>query len=178
MLASMVAAAMSSCDSLMVDGSALFVKNVYQRYIRPEASVGHYLNVGRLVGVVVVMGGIVVAMFATTVVGILKLTWSLVAFFGIAFWGGVLWRRCNAYGAWAGILGSAFLWYLSRFVWGWELHQQFLIYLLGGFFFMIVVSLLTPPEDRKRLDRFYAILQTPVGEEHRLEAMGIRLDRK
>ena len=178
MLASMVAAAMSSCDSLMVDGSALFVKNVYQRYIRPEASVGHYLNVGRLVGVVVVMGGIVVATYATTVVGILKLTWSLVAFFGIAFWGGVLWRRCNAYGAWAGILGSSLLWYLSRFVWGWELHQQFLVYLVGGFFCMIVVSLLTPPADRKRLDRFYAILQTPVGEEYRLEAMGIRLDRK
>ena len=77
MLASMVAAAMSSCDSLMVDGSALFVKNVYQRYLRPQASVRHYLNVGRLVGVAVVMGGIVVATYATTVVGILKLTWSL-----------------------------------------------------------------------------------------------------
>jgi Na+/proline symporter len=178
MLASMVAAAMSSCDSLMVDGSALFVKNVYQRYLRPEASVRHYLNVGRLVGVAVVMGGIVVATYATTVVGILKLTWSLVAFFGIAFWGGVLWRRCNAYGAWAGILGSSLLWYLSRFVWGWELHQQFLIYLVGGFFCMIVVSLLTPPADRKRLDRFYAILHTPIGEEHRLRAAGIRLDRK
>jgi Na+/proline symporter len=178
MLASMVAAAMSSCDSLMVDGSALFVKNVYQRYLRPQASVRHYLNVGRLVGVAVVMGGIVVATYATTVVGILKLTWSLVAFFGIAFWGGVLWRRCNAYGAWAGILGSSLLWYLSRFVWGWELHQQFLIYLVGGFFCMIVVSLLTPPADRKRLDRFYAILHTPIGEEHRLRAAGIRLDRK
>ncbi len=178
MLASMVAAAMSSCDSLMVDGSALFVKNVYQRYLRPQASVRHYLNVGRLVGVAVVMGGIVVATYATTVVGILKLTWSLVAFFGIAFWGGVLWRRCNAYGAWAGILGSALLWYLSRFVWGWELHQQFLVYLLGGFFCMIVVSLLTPPADQDRLNRFYAILQTPVGEEHRLREAGIRLDRE
>jgi Na+/proline symporter len=178
MLASMVAAAMSSCDSLMVDGSALFVKNVYQRYLRPQASVRHYLNVGRLVGVAVVMGGIVVATYATTVVGILKLTWSLVAFFGIAFWGGVLWRRCNAYGAWAGILGSSLLWYLSRFVWGWELHQQFLVYLLGGFFCMIVVSLLTPAADQDRLNRFYAILQTPVGEEHRLREAGIRLDRE
>ena len=145
MLASMVAAAMSSCDSLMVDGSAP-LREERLPTLPATRGIGPALSqrgpAGRLVGVAVVMGGIVVATYATTVVGILKLTWSLVAFFGIAFWGGVLWRRCNAYGAWAGILGSSLLWYLSRFVWGWELHQQFLVYLVGGFFCMIVVSLL------------------------------------
>ena len=176
MLASMIAGVMSTCDSLMVDGSALFVKNIYKRYLRPEGSHAQYLKIGRLVALVVVAGGVVVTMFADSVVGLLKLSWSLVAFFGIAFWGGVLWRRCNSAGAWAAILVSSLLWYLARFEWGWELADQFALYLTVGFVAMIVASLLTPAPDKARLDRFYTILNTPVGEEQTLRDAGIKVE--
>ena len=40
---------------------------------------------------------------------------------------------------------------------------------------MIIVSLLTPKPDQDRLDRFYTILHTPVGEEHKLREAGIKV---
>jgi len=175
MLASMVAAVMSSCDSFMVDGAALYVENVYKRYIRPDASEGRCLNVGRLVGLVVVAGGIGVTFLFDSVVESLRIFWALEAFFGIAFWGAVLWRRCNAWGAWASILVSSGLWALAKYRWQWELQDQFTLYLAGGFLALIVVTLLTPPMDGKRLDRFYTVLRTPVGQEHKLREAGIEV---
>ena len=175
MLASMVAAVMSSCDSYMVDGAALLMSNIYKPYIRPGMSDAHYLRVGRISSLIIVAGGIWVTMVFKTVVGILVVIWSLSAFFGISAWGGILWRRCNLYGAWAGVVGSILLWALARFAWGWELGQQFLLYLSGGVLAMIVVSLLTPPTDEKRLNRFYTVLHTPVGQEHKLKEAGIEV---
>jgi len=40
---------------------------------------------------------------------------------------------------------------------------------------MIVVSLLTPPESAERLDRFYTVLHTPVGQELKLREAGIQV---
>ncbi len=87
MLASMIADVMSSCDSFMVDGSALIIENVYKPYIRPEATERHLLMVGRVVGVFIVAAGIFVTQLSTSVVELLVLAWSLSAFFGIAVWG-------------------------------------------------------------------------------------------
>ena len=173
MLASMIAAVMSTCDSFMVDGAALFVGNFYKRYFKPDESDSHYLTVGRIVALVIVAGGLLVADQFTSVVEIVRFSWSFVAFFGIAFWGGILWRRCNSQGAWAGILVSGGLWYVSNSKWGWELPDQYLLYIIGGFVAMIVVSLLTPKPDQDRLDRFYTVLHTPVGQEHKLREAGI-----
>lgn len=175
MLASMTAAAMSTCDSYMVNASALFVRNVYQAYLRPEATDRHYLTVGRLVSLCVVAGGILVAAFAESVVGILVVTWASLAFFGVAFWGGILWRRCNLWGAWAGILVSGGLWYVARFEWHWELAEQFLLMLSGGFISLVLVSLLTPPTDAVKLDHFYTLIHTPVGQEDKLRDAGIEI---
>jgi len=90
----------------MVDGSALFVENVYKPYFRSDASEAQFLFVGRIVGVIIVISGLAVTLLSTSVVEVLVLAWSLSAFFGIAVWGGIIWRRCNTYGAWAGILVS------------------------------------------------------------------------
>lgn len=173
MLASMVAGVMSSCDSFMVDGAALFVENVYKRYYRPGATDAHLLSVGRIVGVLVVAAGIYISAKSESVIYILVLSWSLSAFFGIAVWGGVIWRRCNQWGAWAAIITAVALWSLSRFQWEWELQYQFVLYLSGGFLALIVVSLLTPKQSEAQLDRFYTILHTPVGDEHKLREAGI-----
>jgi hypothetical protein len=70
---------------------------------------------------------------------------------------------------------SIVLWGLSRFVWGWELQHQFILYILGGFSALVIVSLLTPPMDKAKLDRFYTILHTPVGQEDKLREAGIQV---
>ena len=159
----------------MVDGAALFVKNFYIPFFRPDASEKHVLAVGRIAALVIVSLGLLLSGISESVVTLLVIGWSLPAFWGIALWGGVIWRRCNSYGAWAGVVGSASLWYLSRFVWGWELAQQFTLYIVGGFVMLIVVSLLTPRMKKEQLDTFYTVLHTPVGEEHKLREAGIEV---
>ena len=188
MLASMIAAVMSTCDSFMVDGAALFVENFYKPLFKPEAEDKHYLAVGRLVALILVAFGIVIALYFTSVVAIIRLSWSLVAFFGIAFWGGILWRRCNAPGAWAGIIVSALLFAISGeeiINWetmgiyiaglGWELPARYVLYIVGGFAALIIVSKKTQPQDKERLDKFYLLLHTPVGQEHKLREAGIKV---
>ena len=56
-LAAMLAAVMSSCDAYMLSSAALFTQNLY-RPLRSNRNDAHYLNVGRIAGVVVVVGGI------------------------------------------------------------------------------------------------------------------------
>jgi len=174
MLASMIAAVMSTCDSFMVDGAAIFVENIYKPLVKKDAEEKHYLLMGRLVSLVLVACGIVVSLYFESVVAIIKLSWSLVAFFGIAFWGGILWRRTNAAGAWAGIIVSASLFWISgEYGLGWELPDQYVLYIVGGFAALIIVSKLTKPQDDKKLDQFYIRLHTPVGQEHKLVEAGI-----
>ena len=173
MLASMIAAVMSTCDSFMVDGAALFVENLYKRHFRPDETDTHYINVGRAVSLLIVAGGLLVADQFVSVVEIIRFSWSFVAFFGIAFWGGIVWRRCNSHGAWAGILVSGLLWYISDAVWEWELPAQYLLYTIGGFAALVIFSKLTPPLPEEKLNRFYTILHTPVGEEQKLRDAGI-----
>ncbi len=188
MLASMIAAVMSTCDSFMVDGAALFVENFYKPLFKPEADDKHYLTTGRIVALILVVFGIIIALYFTSVVAIIRLSWSLVAFFGIAFWGGILWRRCNAPGAWAGLIVSAFLFAISGQTiinleslgiyiggLGWELPYRYVLYIAGGFAALIIVSKLTKPQDKERLDRFYTLLHTPVGQEHKLREAGIKV---
>ncbi|MDP6040964.1 MAG: hypothetical protein QGG64_20610, partial [Candidatus Latescibacteria bacterium] len=188
MLASMIAAVMSTCDSFMVDGAALFVENFYKPLFKPEAEDKHYLTVGRIVALILVASGIVIALYFTSVVAIIRLSWSLVAFFGIAFWGGILWRRCNAPGAWAGIIVSALLFAISGeeiinsetlgiYVGGlnWELPARYVLYIVGGFAALIIVSKKTKPQGKEKLDKFYLLLHTPVGQEHKLREAGIKV---
>ena len=56
-LAALLASVMSSCDSFMIASSALFTENVYKP-LRPDRTAGHYLVVGRLTSLVIVVGGL------------------------------------------------------------------------------------------------------------------------
>lgn len=71
-------------------------------------------------------------------------------------------------GAWASIIISGSLWFITDNLWGWELPAQYLLYTLGGFSAVVIVSKLTPPLPKEKLDRFYTILHTPVGQEQKL----------
>ena len=54
LMASLLAAVMSSCDAQMVVGSGLFTENIYKRFIYPRGGERHYLWVGRLSGLGIV----------------------------------------------------------------------------------------------------------------------------
>lgn len=177
MLASMAAAVMSTCDSFMVGGSALFTRNFYAKYFNRDASEKHYLGVARLASLVVVVGGVAYAFWLDSVIQGVLLLWKFTAFFGVAFWMALIWRRANRYGVFASVISMivcvVFTSDLTSFGPNWDIEYQIALYLPVGILTFVVASLLTPPEDDKKLDDFYALLNTPVGEEAKLKAAGV-----
>lgn len=172
MLAAMIAAVVASCDAYMVAGSALFTKNLVQKHFKPDASESELLTLARVGSVLVVALGVMVALLLPSVIEGLKIVWQLMAFLGIAFWCGVVWRRANSAGAWASLIVTASVALLTKSM-GWSLEYQATLYLPLGFLSLIVVSALTNPESEAKLNEFYALLHTPVGEEEKLKAMGV-----
>jgi Na+/proline symporter len=182
-LASLLASVMSSCDSFMIASSALFTENIYKE-LRPNRSEQHYLRVGRITSLFIVAGGVFSAYSLTSVVQGLEIFWKIAPMLGIAFWLGLFWRRTTTAGAWAATLGGFATWWLTtqsffldivqELPWStitetegtvsMSLPWQMVCYLTMGLVAGIVVSLLTKPESEERLDRFYALVRTPVNK--------------
>ena len=187
-LAALLASVMSSCDSFMLASSALFTENVY-RPLAKGRSERHYLMVGRITALVVVAGGVVFAYWVRDVIDALEIFWKISPMMGIAFWLGLFWRRTTVAGAWAATLAALGAWWLStqafflvplQSVSPWAappfvvdkggslemfLPWQMVFYLTVGFAACILVSLLTKPVAKEKLDRFYELARTPVVSE-------------
>ena len=113
-------------------------------------------------------------MFAS-VVELWQFLAPLPAVWGLPIWAGILWKRCNGFGAWVGLLGSTAIWLFTKYHLEWELADQVVWYLSGGSLLIIITSLLTPEQPKALLDKFYAVLHTPVGKEDELRAAGIEV---
>jgi Na+/proline symporter len=172
MIAAMLASLMAVCDAYMVDGAALYTRNVYRKFRHSSSEDRKMLQVGRISSVAVAVFGVVCAFLLADVLTGLTIIWKLTAFFGIPFWLAVFWRRGNRYGLWAG-LGVTTLVAIGTQAFGWTFADQIAAYLPAGIVTFIVVSLVTPAEPEKKIRDFYFLLHTPVGEEYRLRESGI-----
>ena len=186
-IASVLAAVMSSCDCLMVSAAALFTENIYKPLIRPGRSERHYVLVGRLTSIIVVLAGLSIAFTLPGVVRGLEVFWMVGAMMGLAIWMSFVWRRATAAAAWASTLGgyAAGLFTSDIAFIGWSFNNRFagslpefilyegklflpwqmIIYLTVSLVMMVAVSFVTRPPDKKRLDRVYECLRTPVSED-------------
>ena len=177
MIAAMAAAVLAACHNFMVGGSALFTRNVYKKFINKNVEVGTELLIARLSSVIIVVGGVTVALTIPNVVDGLKYLWQITAYFGIAFWMAVVWRKANRYGVWASLVVTVLATFITgpyfSFGFGWSLEYQIAVYLPLGFITFIIASLLTKEEPEAQLKKFYALLHTPVGEEQKLKDKGI-----
>ena len=111
MVACVLAANMSTCSNFMVNSGALFTKNFYQPYMRPDATEKELLLAGRLSGLGLTLGGVVFALGVGQVLDAFMFNETLPAFIGIAVLGGFLWKRANRYGAFAGIAAALVVYY-------------------------------------------------------------------
>ena len=174
MIAAIVAAVVAACNNFMVNGSALFTRNFYQRFLNKDADQEHYLTVAQVGSVAVVAAGVGIALYIPSVVEGLFLIWKIMAFLGIAFWMGIFWKKANRYGAWSSMIITAILAFATDYF-GWTFPEQVALYLPIGFATMITVSYFTKEEDEDKLNVFYSLLNTPVGHEDRLEQAGIKV---
>ena len=180
MIASILAANMSTCSAFLVDSGALFTEGLYRQRLVPDRPDRHYLWVGRVSGFVITMAGVLYAMFLIeSVLYTFLLTETLATFVGISVLGGILWPRANRWGALASLLSALATNFLLYYVSGQRLDHWdanvFLAALLVGILALVVVSLLTPPEPAAKIDSFFTRLQTssdgPGGDEA-LDAAG------
>jgi Na+/proline symporter len=165
MIASILAANMSTCSAFLVDSGALFTEGLYRRHIAPGRPDPHYLLVGRVSGVAVTMLGVLYALYLIeSVLYSFLLTETMSTFIGISVFGGIIWRRANRWGALASLLGAfttnfALYWWTGQRLDHWD-PNVFLAALLVGTFLLVAVSLATAPEPAKDVDAFMRRLQT------------------
>ena len=178
-IASLLASVMSSCDSFMIASSALFTENLYKPLV-PGRNAGHYLWVGRIAALAIVGGGLASAYLIENVVHGIEIFWKIAPMMGIAFWLGLFWRRTTTAGAWASTLAAFGMLILTGQDFFVEylafrlptvvkadgsamlLHWQMIFYLVAGFSAGVIVSLLTRPVAREKLEQFYGLVRTPV----------------
>lgn len=169
MIAAIIATVIASCASFMIAGSALFTRNLYQRYIRRDGEDAHYLTVGRIVSAVITIGSLLIALYIPTVISATLHFVEMMAFVGVPMWVAIIWRRANSQGAWVGIVLGIAIFAVTGSLLQWQKGPQLLISLSVSFTATIVVSLMTPAIPEERLRRFYGLLHTPVGEEDNLK---------
>lgn len=103
MIACLLAAFHSTAATLMISSSSLFARNVYEPLF-PGHGEGHYISVGRIAGIVVLVASAFICVAYDTVLEMLKFFWEYNAIVAATFWCGLKWRRATRAGAWASIL--------------------------------------------------------------------------
>jgi Na+/proline symporter len=166
LIASVLAANMSTCSAFLVDSGALFTEGLYRRRLVRDRPDRHYLWVGRISGFAITMLGVVYAVFLIeSVLYTFLLTETLATYVGISVLGGVIWPRANRWGAIASLVTSLATNFVLYYVTGQRLDHWdpnvFLAALTAGTIALVAVSLLTPPEDRAHVESFFTRLETP-----------------
>jgi Na+/proline symporter len=166
LIASVLAANMSTCSAFLVDSGALFTEGLYRRRLVPNRPDRHYLWVGRTSGFAITMIGVLYAVYLIeSVLYTVLLTETLATYVGISVLGGVLWRRANRWGALASLVTSLVTNFALYYATGQRLDHWdpnvFLVALVAGTAALVVVSLLTAPEARAQTDSFFTRLDTP-----------------
>ena len=165
MIASILAANMSTCSAFLVDSGALFTEGLYRRHLAPGRPDRHYLWVGRCSGFAITILGVIYAVvLVQSVLYSFLLTETLATFMGIGLVGGIVWRRANRWGALASLVVSLAvnftLYRVTRQRLDYWDPNVFLAALAAGIAALIVFSLLTPPEPSAVLTAFYGRLET------------------
>jgi Na+/proline symporter len=165
MIASILAANMSTCSAFLVDSGALFTEGLYRQRLAPGRPDRHYLRVGRISGLVITLLGVLYALFLIqSVLYTFLLTETMATFMGISVLGGLLWRRANRWGALASMLVALVTNFALYAITGQRLDHWdanvFLAALLSGIAALVVVSLLTAPEPAGAIASFFQRMDT------------------
>jgi len=185
LLASLLAAIMSTSDAQMVVSSGLFTENIYRRFIAPDRTQKHYLFVGRVAGLAIVALSLILQTTFTDVIDALHVIIKTPAAIGISLWIGIMWRGWTPLAVWVSSLVAYATWafvaffptVLSRFEF---LHFAmnddltrmreawvYVAYLSTGVVAGLIVSLISKRTPKEKLDHFFLLMRTPVryGEE-------------
>jgi len=185
MIASFFAAAMSSTATYATTSAAMLIDYGYRKIIQPGRPRHEYLTAARwwtALAIVIAAGS---THFVADIKGYIDLCLQLLCFLGIPIYFGIVWRKSNRTGMWLSLILGILSFIVFRLLPVGEEHFLksqhdpfvFGIFVATGLSLagMILGTLFGPDEDSTQLKRFYTIMNTPIGQEHRLLEAGIRL---
>ncbi len=110
LLAAFLAGLMSSIDSMLNSTATLWTKDIYEKYIRKDASDRHYLLVGRCATVALLVLGVVTSPISQYFEGIYVAVQTFLSMFQGPIFSilllGIFWRRTTQWGGLAGLVGG------------------------------------------------------------------------
>lgn len=170
LVACFVAAAMSTFTSIINSSAAYWVKDIYQAYLRPQASNDQLIFQGRLASVAIVVLGLLLSFNITNVNDIWGwLTLGLGAGLAVPLLLRWYWWRFNGYGFAIGTLSGTIAAVLSKALIIPAINnpqiQEYILFLvpsLSSLFGCILGTMLTAPTERSTLENFYNITR-PFG---------------
>ena len=159
----LAAAIMSTVSSNLNFGAQVILNDVYRRSIVPAASMGHYMNVGRVVMIAIMGMAILVATVAENVIDVSVFMLGLSSAEITANWGQWWWWRFNGKARLAASFGGPAIFLVNKYlVFGLLLktgddvgYPVVLSSIAMTFVLWVLVALLTKPDPEERLIEFY-----------------------
>jgi Na+/proline symporter len=155
-VAGLIAAAMSTFDSTLNAGASYIVKDVYESYIRPDATQAQLMSVSRWATVGLCAGGVALAAVVpdiNTIWGWIQM--GLGAGLFVPLWLRWYWPRFNGYGFAAGTGAGIVAALVVETGFGLPLYVSFPTIIGCSFVVSIVVALATPAPEEAVLLRFW-----------------------
>jgi SSS family solute:Na+ symporter len=178
-VASLAAAYMSTISTHLNWGASYVVDDVYRRFIQPDASEQHYVNVGRGVTVALMLLAALVALWLHNAMQAFQILLQIGAGTGLIFLLRWFWWRINAWGEIAAMAISFLLAVYLHFGHarlGFAPLHPTLALVIGVMVTTLgwlTVTLLTPPTDRAVLQSFYdKIRPAPAGWRRAVDTSG------
>jgi len=177
MVASMLAAFMSTIDTLLNWGVSLLVNDCYQPFFKKEATGQHYVRVSRLLVVALMVVGGATAYLMQSIRGAWELFFGMTVGIGGVFIMRWWWWRVNAWSEIAAWISTALV-YVGLYLvdpeigFGWHLIAT----AGASTACWVAVTLLTPPTDERTLIAFYERVRPgapwwgPIAEKSRVAA--------
>lgn len=161
LLAAFLAGLMSSIDSMLNSTATLWTKDIYEKFIRTGASDRHYLAVGRLATVVLLLLGVITSPVSSYFEGIYVAVQTFLSLFQGPVFSilllGIFWRRTTQWGGLAGLIGGIGIAALMHIFKDkiFTINDPFLYVswwsFVAGFVLAVLVSLVTAPHPDRRL---------------------------
>ncbi|MBD3236530.1 MAG: hypothetical protein GF330_07490, partial [Candidatus Eisenbacteria bacterium] len=168
MMASILAAFMSTIDTHINLASSYFVNDLYRRFLRPGASERHYVWTARFASFMFLCIGALIAVFSSSIIALFEFMLQLVAGAGAVFLLRWFWWRINAWSEISAMVASLAIatllnlanagdWFGHAFA-SWEIILLN-IFLSGAVW--LTVTFRTRPTEPGHLRAFYDRVQPP-----------------
>jgi SSS family transporter len=160
MFAGLIAAIMSSADAMLLAISAGVARDIYKEYINKEATEKQVTRLGFVVMFVASIVGILIAIEPPQLIAIM-VGWvggGLLSTFGFPLVLGIWWKRANAAGALAGMIGGGLTFVALVITEPFGVVAEPIIAAPVSLILLVVVSLMTDPpseETQRQVDRYH-----------------------